>query len=591
MKQFFKFMFASMVGSILAGILLFFIFIGIIAAMISGLKRDEYLIPKNSILHLTFANEIWDRSTNDPLQTFDFSTFKSKTPNGLNDILSCISKAKKDPNIKGVLLELNEIKAGFATIEEIRNGLLDFKKSGKFVISYSEAYSQKAYYLSSVSDKIYLNPEGIIEFKGLAAQILFYKGLLQKAEVDAQIIRHGKYKSAIEPFILDKMSDANKEQTLSYINSIWGEVLKNISVSRKISEEKLAEIANTLSLQTAMDAVNLKIADSAIYKDELLSILKKKTGETANNSDVSLISIEDYRVSPPVEKLKIEKNKIAVIYAIGQIESGLGNSKSIGSETLSKTIRNARIDDKIKAIVIRVNSPGGSALASEIIWREVLLAKNVKPVVVSMGDVAASGGYYIACAANKIVADPKTITGSIGVFGMVPNFKKLLNNKLGITVDGVKTNAYADFMSTLKPMDAFEYKVIQKSIESIYATFTKHVAEGRGLSLEVVDSIAQGRVWSGVEAKNIGLIDEFGGLEKAIEIAAKLAKLDSYKIIELPKQKDALTQLIEDLSGKSSTIQTLERELGTDFTYFQYLQSINKMKGIQALLPYVIEIQ
>ena len=589
MKQFFKFMFASMLGTFLTGIILLFIGIGLIAMLVSGLNKEEIKIPTNSILHLTLSSEIFDRASNNPLQSFDYASMKSKSPLGLNDILQCINKAKKDSNIKGILLDLTDIKAGFASIEEIRNELADFKKSGKFIISYSEAYSQKGYFLASVADKVFLNPEGMIDFRGLAAEIMFFKGALQKLEIDAQIIRHGKYKSAIEPFILDKMSDANKIQTLTFISSIWNEVIQKISDSRKITPEQLNSIANTLAIQSAQDAVKLQFADSIVYKDELISFLKIKTG-VKTDKEVSLITLDAYMLAPTTEKIKREKDKIAVIYAIGQIESGEGNDVTIGSERISKTIRDAREDDNIKAIVLRVNSPGGRALASEIIWREVMLAKKIKPVVVSMGDVAASGGYYIACGANKIIADPTTITGSIGVFGMIPNMKKLFNNKLGITIDGVKTNTYSDFMSTLRPLDTYEYNVILKSVENIYTTFIKHVAEGRKLSIAEVDSIAQGRVWSGSDAKKIGLVDDFGCLQKAIEAAAKLAKIETYKIISLPKQKDPFTQIIESLTGKTSSVQFVKEQLGDNYTYYQYLQSIKKMKGVQALMPYIFEI-
>ena len=578
-----------MLGTFLTGIILFFIGIGIIASMISGLKKEEINVPSNSILQLTLSNEIFDRASNNPMQSFDFASLKSKSASGLNDILKCISKAKKDNNIKGILLDVSDIKAGFASVAEIRNELIDFKKSGKFIVSYSEAYSQKSYFLASVADKIYVNPEGMVDFRGLAAEIMFYKGTLQKLDIEAQIIRHGKYKSAIEPFILDKMSDANKEQTLTFISSIWNDVLQKISDSRKVPVKELNEIANTLALETAQDAVKLKFADATIYKDELLALLQKKAGIDSEKT-VSLITLDKYMLAPSTEKVKREKDKIAVIYAIGQIESGEGNDVTIGSERISKAIRDARQDDNIKAIVLRVNSPGGSALASEIIWREVILAKKVKPVVVSMGDVAASGGYYIACGANKIFADPTTITGSIGVFGMIPNLKKFFNNKLGITIDGVKTNSHADYLSTMHPMETYEYNVMQKSIENIYTTFITHVADGRKLSVEQVDSIGQGRVWSGADAKRIGLVDDFGGLQKAIEAAAKLAKIEAYRVVDLPKQKDAFTQIIESLSGKSTSVQFIQEQLGDNFTNYQYLQSIKKMKGVQALMPFTIEI-
>jgi len=589
MKQFFKFMFASMTGTLLIIIILFFIMMGILMSVASFSKKEIVIVPKNTVLQLKFDEPITDRSSNNPLENFNFYSMKSGESIGLNEILDNIKKAKSDENIKGIYLDLSAISAGVATLEEIRNALIDFKSSKKFIISYSESYSQKAYYIASISDKIYLNPQGTLDFKGLSGEIMFYKGLLEKLDVNVQIIRHGKFKSAVEPFILDKMSKPNREQTLKYITSIWDHLLNGISESRKISVNELNAIADSFRIQKAEDAVKYKLADKLMYKDEILAELRSRLG-IKENAKISMMSIDKYFNAPDKQrKISKTKYKIAVIYAIGEIESGNGNDKTIGSERISEAIRCARLDSTVKAVVLRVNSPGGSALASDVIWREVVLTKKVKPIVASMGDVAASGGYYISCAASKIIADPNTITGSIGVFGMVPNLKGLLNNKLGITVDNIKTNNHADFGTIYRPMTGKEKEFYQTDVENIYHSFIAHVAEGRGMTVAQVDSIGQGRVWCGIDAKGIGLIDDFGGLDKAIETAAKLAKISDYKLQSLPLQKDAFTKIIENLSGNSEEI-LMKKEFGDAYDYFQYIQSIKNMKGVQARLPYMINI-
>ena len=589
MKQFFKFMFASITGTLLIIIILFFIMMGIMISVASFSKKEIVIVPKNTVLQLKFDEAITDRSSNNPLENFNIYSMKSGESLGLNDILDNIKKAKSDENIKGIYLDLGTLSTGIATLEEIRNALIDFKNSKKFIISYAEGYSQKAYYLASVSDKIYLNPQGTIDFKGLGGEIMFYKGLLEKLDVNVQIIRHGKFKSAVEPFILDKMSKPNREQTLKYLNSIWEHLLSGISESRKISINELNAIADSFKIQKAEDAVTCKLADKLMYKDEIIAELRSRLG-IKENDKISMMSINKYMNAPDkLRKISKTKDKIAVIYAIGEIEGGNGNDKTIGSERISEAIRCARLDSNVKAVVLRVNSPGGSALASDVIWREVVLTKKVKPIVASMGDVAASGGYYISCAASKIIADPNTITGSIGVFGMIPNFKGLLNNKLGITMDYVKTNNHADFGTVYRPMTVEEKEFYQTDVENIYHSFISHVAEGRGMTVAQVDSIGQGRVWCGVDAKEIGLIDEFGGLDKAIETAAKLAKISDYKLQSLPLQKDAFTKIIENITGNSEDV-LLKKELGDAYEYFQYIQSIKNMKGVQARLPYMINI-
>ncbi|MDO9256161.1 MAG: signal peptide peptidase SppA [Bacteroidales bacterium] len=583
MKQFFKFTFASMLGFLLAGFLLILITVGIIVSAVSAGKNETVVVPEKTILMLTLDQPVSDRSSDNPFANMNFTRPDVSAQLGLNDILSSVKKAKSDSKVKGIYLELGDVPSGQATIEEIRNALIDFKKSGKFIVSYAEVFTQKSYYLASVSDKIYLNPAGDMEFKGMVGQVMFFKGLLDKIDVEAQVIRHGKFKSAIEPFTLDKMSEPNKVQTLTFISGMWNHLLDGISASRKISVDDLTAIANEYKIQSPQDAVNLKMVDKLLYKDEVLDELKNRV-DAKKIKDLKFMKIGKYAKAAEADKKSLD-DKIAVIYATGDIISGDGDDQSIGSESISKAIRKARLDDNVKAIVLRVNSPGGNALASDIIWREMVLAKKAKPVVVSMGNVAASGGYYIACAADKIYAYPNTITGSIGVFGIIPNMKEMFNKNLGITFDQVKTNPYADYIPFTRPLSDGEKKIITHSIENIYSTFTKHVSEGRKMTVAQIDSIGQGRVWSGVDAKRIGLVDEFGGLTDAINEAAKLAKLKDFSTMELPEQKDTFEQLMETFSGDKSSV-FLKNELGAAYPYFSYLSRMSRMQGIQALMPY-----
>lgn len=588
-------MFASMLGVLLAsfvGTILFFI---VIAAIISSAdSKKEVKVEPNSILHINFEGAITDRSSKNPFENFDFSAMSGKRGIGLNDILENIEKAKYDDNIKGIYIDLEKVPAGIATIEEIRNKLLEFKEgdSSKFIVAYSEIYNQGAYYLASVADEIWLNPEGIVEFKGLGAELMFFKGMLEKLEIEPQVIRYGKFKSAIEPFVLDKMSEANREQTMKYIGSIWNHIVQRIAESRNLTVEQLNKIANEALVRNAKTAREQKLVDELYYKDQVLDNLKDRVG-IEDTKKLKLVSIIKYTDAPKPKKKEekgLAKDKIAVIYAIGGIEGGNGDDRTIGSERISKAIRKARLDEKVKAIVLRVNSPGGSALASDVIWREIVLAKQVKPVVASMGDVAASGGYYISCAADTIVASPNTITGSIGVFGLLFNMKKLFNNKFGITVDTVKTNRFADIGSALRPLTQAERDIIQNSVNEIYDSFITKVADGRGLTKAQVDSIGQGRVWSGADAKNIGLVDVLGGLETAIEIAAGMAKLEHYRVAEYPERVEPFKQFMKELSGEGEDVM-LKKHLGENYRYYKAFDELKKMEGIQARLPYDIYIE
>lgn len=588
MKQFFKFMFASMAGFFLTMLIVGFFMVIIIASMIALTGKEQVVVKPDSVLLLTLEEAIPERSSSGP---FSFSETKFLTTNkvpGLLETIDLLEKAAKDDNIKGIFLNLSQVGSGMATTEEIRNALLKFKESGKFIVSYGEIYSQKAYYLATVSDEICLNPEGGIDFRGLAAEITFIKGLLSKLDVNAQIIRHGKYKSAIEPLISDKMSEANKEQTLSFISSIWNHMLSGISVQRGIPLTELNRIADSLLVETPEDAVKYKFADQILYKDQLLDQIRAKL-EKENDHKIEFITLDKYKDAPSKDKAKRSKDKIAIIYASGSIGGGEGDETTIGSERISKAIRKARSDSSVKAIVFRINSPGGDPLASDVILREIKLASETKPVVASMGDYAASGGYYIACAADTILANPTTLTGSIGVYGVIPDFSNLLKNKMGITIDRAMTNKHADYISVTRPMAPYEEKVMTNSVERIYKTFLSHVSEGRGMTVADVDSIGQGRVWSGIDGRAKGLVDNMGGLKDAVSVAAAMAKLENYRITSLPEQKDPFTQIMDELSGKPSESR-LKKELGALYPYVREIMSLSELKGVQARLPFTITI-
>ena len=588
MKSFFKYLLATIVGVFIASFLGFLIMLGIIGAMVSSADKPVE-VKDNSILYLTFDETIVDRAVDNPFSNLNFGPFASAKQLGLNDILKAIENAKEDPKIKGIYIQAVSVSAGGATVEEIRDALIDFKESGKFIISYSDIYSQKAYYLASVSDNIYMNPEGGMEWMGLRGEVMFYKNALEKLGIEPQIIRHGKFKSAVEPFMLDKMSDANREQMLTFMGSIWNHWVKGVSESRNISVEELNRYADEMLISNAKRSVEYGLIDSLIYKDELIDKLKKLT-ETKDKDDLTTITLAKYIKAPsPIKKKGLAKNKIAVVYAQGEINMGEGQDGTIGSETISKAIREARRDSSIKAIVFRVNSPGGSALASEVIWREVVLAKQTKPVIISMGDLAASGGYYIAAPGDVILASPTTLTGSIGVFGMYFSVKEGMNKKLGLTVDVVKTNKYSDFGSMYRPLTAEERISCQQGVEDSYQTFICHVAEGRCITNDEGDAIGQGRIWSGANAMDIKLVDEFGGLKRAIAIAAEKAGVEEYRVVDLPKQKDPIQALMEDLSGNAKMM-----ILGDEFVYIykQYQQVTNMVKnqGVQARMPFEVEM-
>lgn len=589
MKEFFKFVFASMLGFILSFFVVFLLLILAITAMVSSTAKDGKVIPSaNSIMHVSLDYPIKERTDKNPFSELNFMGFENKKTLGLNEILEAIKEAESDDHIKGIYLDASSLASGFASIEEIRNALLDFKKSGKFILAYSEVYSQGAYYLATAADKIYLNPEGMVDFRGLSSEIMFFKGALDKLEIEAQIIKVGTYKSAVEPFILDKMSDANKVQVNSFLGSMYDHFISEVSKSRKVPKNVLLNIADSAKIRTPKDAVVYKMVDGLKYKDEVLDELKARL-DIDKKKDIKSVSIEEY--TPGDGDTDVESsNRIAIIYANGEIISGEGNDETIGSERISRAIRKARTDDKVKAIVLRVNSPGGSALASDVIWRETVLAKKVKPVIVSMGDLAASGGYYIACAADSIFAQPNTITGSIGVFGIIPNMQKFFNNKLGITFDGVKTSQFADLGTVSRPLSDSEKMIFQNEVNRTYNTFTQKVADGRKKSRAYIDSIGQGRVWSGKEAFANGLVDKLGNIDDAIASAARKAKIKDYKLVSYPAQVDPLKSLFDHSADKVKSY-FVKRELGESYFYYEQLKSAINLTGVQTRMPYTITVK
>ena len=587
MLNFLKSILSTVLGMVIGFFLILFIGIGIIATISAG--EDETIIEENSVLKITLSDAIIDRGSDNPID-FDIFSIGNNNKIGLVDIINSIEKAKTDNRIKGIYLNVETPNASMASLEEIRKKLLEFKNgTEKFTIAYGEIYSQKGYYIASMADEIYIHPEGILEFVGLAYQGMFFKDALKKLEIEPQIIRHGKFKAAVEPYILEKMSSENRVQISKFINSIWTDMLSDISASRKINNDNLFQIAQKLKVQKSSDAVTTGLIDATLYKDQVLDTLRKKLNKKLDD-DIEVTKLKVYKNAKiDVNKKKYSEDKIAIIYAYGEISSGEGDDESIGSERISRAIRNARTDEKVKAIVLRVNSPGGSALASETILREMILAKAEKPVVVSMGDVAASGGYYISCHADTIVANPTTITGSIGVFGLLMNTQKLMKNKLGITIDTVKTNQFADMGSMYRSLTTKERNIIQKSVEDIYDTFITHVSEGRSMSKEAVDAIGQGRVWTGTDALDLGLIDVLGGLEDAIDIAANMAGLENYRISSLPKQIDPMEELIKDLTGGAKA-SILENELGESYQLYKELNNLLEMDKVQMRIPYSFEI-
>lgn len=572
MKQFFKFVLATFVGIILSTIVLVLVIAGIIAAAGSD---SNVQVDANSVLHINIKYRIPERTANNPLANLSFLGLDGDKSIGLKDILANIKKAKTDNNIKGIFLDESYMLSGQGTTEEIRNALIDFKKSGKFIVAYAEVYTKGFYYLASVADKVYINPRGIFEFDGFSSQVMFLKGAMDKLGIEAQVIKVGTFKSAVEPLVLTKMSDANRLQVTSYLGSLYDHFLTGIGKSRGINKDSLFNYANEMRIKQPEDALKYKLVDGLKYKDELIAELKSRLNVKAKD-DIKSVELSEYTKSTSDDIKEVSTNRIAVVYASGDIASGDGDDNSIGSETTSKALRKVRLDDKIKAVVLRVNSPGGSSLASDVIWREVMLTKKVKPIIVSMGDVAASGGYYISCAADSIFAEPNTITGSIGIFAILPNMQKLFNDKLGVTFDGVKTGQYADLGNTSRPLTPAEKAILQNQINHGYDDFTKAVAAGRHKTQEYINSIGQGRVWTGAQALKIGLVDRLGDIDDAVKSAAKKANLKDYRLVAYPEQKSVLDKLGQSFSVQMKT-HILKSELGENYGVYEQIKNVTSI--------------
>ncbi len=570
----------SILSSFIA-LLLFFVFVFIIVAIIVGSSSSKPKVEDNTILKLSLDKIMMERTENNPVS----KVFGDETI-GLLGVLRAIEHAKDDEKIKGIYFEPPLMGTGMGKLDEIRNALDDFKSSGKFVITYSEIYTEAGYYLSSVADEIVINPAGEMEFNGYAANVTFFKGAMEKLDIEAQVFRTGNFKSFAEPYLRKDMSPENKEQLSLILKTISENYLNTIQKSRGIPMDKLALMRDSMTIRSPQLALSNKLVTKVGYFDEVLDILKSKV-DVEEDKDLKFIGIEQYNETYELEE---NENKIAVIVAQGDIVNGKGDEKSIGSLNFARQIRKARNDDDVKAIVLRVNSRGGSALASDVIWREVMLAKKEKPIIASMSDVAASGGYYISMGCDTIVAGPNTITGSIGVVGIIPNFQGFLENKLGITNDGVKIGHYADLMTVTRPLTDGEKSIIQNSVDETYDEFTKKAGEGRSMPQDKIKEYGGGRVWTGTDAKKIGLVDVLGGINDAVKIAATKANLaDEYSLEYYPKQKNLMEQLFEGLDDQQQV--ALKKELGEHYKHYESLKYIKETSGIQTRMMYDITIE
>jgi len=582
MKQFLKFTLATIVGIIITSILFVLISFAVVGA-IAGASDSATVLKPNSVYEINLEGTLVDRSQDDPFTSAFTQAVGKNSENsiGLDDVLSNIDKAKKDANIVGIYLKGGSLSGGIASIKEIRNALIDFKKSGKFVIAYADNYSQRMYYLVSVANKILLNPQGMLELKGLSAQTMFFKKTLDKLGIEMQIVKVGTFKSAVEPLVNTKMSDANRLQVSVYMNSIWNTILKDVSVSRKIPFERLNMYADEMMMfQPTEKTKQYALVDSLVYIDQVDSIIK--TSVKNMKKDDKLVFVKHTAMLKVPDTIKFDKNKIAVIYAIGEITDDEG--EGIVAKTMVKTINDIAKDEQVKAVVLRISSPGGSAYASEQICHALTLLKAKKPLIVSMGDYAASGGYYIACMADKIVAQPNTITGSIGIFGVIPNISGL-NDKLGITYDGVKTNKMSDAISVNRPFTTEERSLMQNYVNRGYELFVKRCAEGRKMKVDQIKAIAEGRVWTGEDAIKIGLVDKIGGLNDAIKIAVDKAKLKTYNVSEYPEKEDFATKFMKNFSKDIET-RFLKAQLGEQYNTFRQIKNLDKINGIQTRMSY-----
>lgn len=591
MKSFLKYTLATIVGIIISTIFFFIIGFVTLSIIISSQNKPAE-VPEKSVLMLELRTPIVERDDENPFSSFDITNLEPSSELGLNVLLENIQKAGEEENIKGIYLNPMVIQAGWGTVQEIRDALQEFKKTGKFVYAYSEIYSQKAYYLASVADKLYLNPEGMIELIGLSAEVLFYKEAFDKLGIDVTVFRRGEYKSYAEPFINNKLSDENRQQLDRLLTVMWDNVLSDIAESRDVGVDFLNQQTNDLvTIKSAENAVEAGLIDELKYKDEVIDELKSMLEIEAEDKGVPAITVNRMKNVPKKRKTKgLAKNKIAMVYAQGAIIPGEGDVDNIGADRISKAIREARKDKDVKAIVFRINSGGGSALASEIIWREMKLAAETKPVIATMGDVAASGGYYVLTHADTILAEPNTITGSIGVVAMFYNARELFNDKLGISSEVVKTNSSADLLNLLRPLSSYENQVLETYVDNAYNTFITHVADGRGLTKNFVDSIGRGRVWNAEDAQRLGLVDMIGTIDDAIGIAADKAGLEEYRIVELPRLQDPFVRLMQKFS-QDMKANAIKKELGVHYKYYQKIKEIEKYQGIQARMPFEFVIE
>ncbi|QBA63348.1 signal peptide peptidase SppA [Muriicola soli] len=577
---------AAILGTLIAMGILFFMFL--IFVSLANVE-EGVVIKRNSVLELRLEDPINDYTGSNEADPFA-GLFEEAV--GLDDILHAIEVAKNDDKIEGISINSQFVMAGWSQVKAIRDALHDFRESGKFVYAYADLLMQKDYFLASVADSVFLNPVGNLDFRGLSAEVLFFKDLQEKSGVKMEVIRHGKYKSAVEPFLQNEMSTENRTQIKELLESLWGSMIEDISASRNLSIGDLNAIADSLGARTPELAKRSGLIDGAIYWDQYETRLRRVMGESDDEA-INYVELSDYLKEARKKSIYKGSDRIAVIYAQGEILYGEGGPNYIGQGLINRALIRARKDDKVKAVVLRVNSPGGSALTSDVIWREVELTKKEKPVVVSMGDVAASGGYYIAAGADKILAEPTTITGSIGVFGTVPNISELAED-IGINAEQVETNRNSTEYSLFEPMTPQFRGVVSESIEATYQTFLSRVAEGRNISMERADSLAQGRVWSGSEALKIGLVDQLGGLEDALDEAAELAEITSFSIRRYPRYKSNFEMLMEDLSGAKTKVKedVIKSELGPEaFSLYKEVQRITQQRGVQARMPFSITIK
>lgn len=586
MKSFFKVFFASLLALIIFFGILFFIFIGIIGRLAA---HDQTTVASKSVLVIDLSKHFPEQPMINPIASLRGDP-DDNVP-GLYSVVRLINMAATDSSVKGIYLLANENANGFATSLEIRNALLAFKKSKKFLIAYGDYFSQKSYYVSTAADKIYCNPQGGLDWKGFSAQLYFIKNALKKLEIEPQIFYDGRFKSATEPLREEKMTEANRIQTNEWLGSLYADLLMKTSESRGVDTATLHAYANAFKLRSAADAVDAGLLDGARYDDEVKDEIRRRL-KIEKNDRINFITLGSYEDAVTVNRYG-GSDRIALIYAEGDITYGRGDQVQIGSDDYRTLIRRARMDKATKAIVLRVNSPGGSSIASDIIWREVdLCRKEGKPIIVSMGDYAASGGYYIACAADSIFAEPNTITGSIGVFSIIPNLQGFFNHKLGVNFDGVKTAPYADAGNIARPLTDAEKRFFQNDVDSIYADFKARVSQGRKMDPAMVDSIAQGRVWTGEKALSIGLVDKLGGIGDALACAARMAHLKEYSLREYPEPKSPLDLLFSNYK-KYTSAQAMQKELGEEgWMMYNRINTIKQQMGKpQARMPFDMRVE